>query len=55
MKAKTIVTITALLFVGIAMADQHGIGWQDLSDGQRAVLSQFADSWDSLPADRQMR
>jgi len=57
MKAKTIVAvvITALLFFSTAIADKHGIAWQDLSDGQRIVLSQFAGSWDALPADKQMR
>ena len=53
MKVKTIVAIMALLFFSTAIADKHGIGWQDLSEGQRAVLNQFADSWDSLPARRE--
>ena len=51
MKAKTLVTLAALLFFSAAIADNHGVGWQELSDGQRAVLSQFAGSWDNLPAD----
>jgi hypothetical protein len=53
MKAKSIVAMIACLAMGVAFAQDEATRWADLSDGQREVLSQFADTWDSLPADRQ--
>ena len=38
-----------------AVADNHGVSWESLSEGQREVLGQFADTWDRFPEERQAR
>ena len=55
MKVKWIVTLVCLLMFGVATADDHGVSWESLNEGQQQMLSQFADSWNSLPAERQAR
>ncbi|MDH3481612.1 MAG: DUF3106 domain-containing protein, partial [Gammaproteobacteria bacterium] len=51
----TIVAFTAMLIFSTAVAQDEGISWDSLSDGQREVLSQLEESWDTLPAERRLR
>ncbi len=53
--ARSAVAIAALLMFGLAAAQDDGISWDELSDGQREILSQLESSWDTLPAERQRR
>jgi len=55
MKAKWIAAMVCLLMFGTAVADNHGVSWESLSEGQREVLGQFADTWDRFPEERQAR
>ena len=59
MKVKSIVALMALLIaslmVGTAAAQDNGVSWGSLSDGQREVLGQLQDSWDDLTPERQQR
>ena len=53
MKVRSIVAMVALLAFGGAFAQDSGISWESLSDGQREVLSPLEARWDSLPPARQ--
>jgi len=55
MKARLIIVLSTLLFVGGAFAADEGVSWNELSADQQAVLGHFSDTWDSLPANRQQR
>ena len=55
MKGKRMVAIVALLLCSVAMADEDGPRWHDLSAEQREGLGQFADDWDRLPVERRDR
>ena len=55
MRARSIVASVALLVFGTAIAQDEGVSWQDLSDGQREVLSQLEAGCDDLPPGRQQR
>lgn len=53
MRARLIIIVCAALWCGSALADSPS--WDELSEEQRAVLSQFQDSWDRMPEDRRNR
>ena len=53
MRARLIVMMVAALLCGSAFAESPT--WDELSDEQRTVLSQFQDSWDQLPEERRKR
>lgn len=55
MKVKSIVVMVLLLLGGASLAQDEGVSWNELTDGQREVLGQLEASWDSLPVERQLR
>ena len=55
MKARTILAIAMITFAGLAVAEDTGVSWEQLSADQQRVLSSFSENWDSLTPERQMR
>ena len=55
MKAKIILAIAMIMFAGVVTAQHEGVAWDSLREEQQRVLSDFADNWDTLAADRQER
>jgi TRAP-type C4-dicarboxylate transport system substrate-binding protein len=53
MKARFLIAALALTFSGVVLADAPI--WDELTDEQRVVLSQFEQNWNDLPAERRLR
>lgn len=53
MKARFLIATLALMLSGVVHADAPR--WDELTDKQRVVLSQFEQNWNDLPAERRLR
>ena len=54
MKAKTIITLLAVLAFGTVSAEE-GVQWERLNDDQKKVLSIYSEGWEQLDPQQQKR